>query len=478
MGKPTGFIEWERHPPEKREVALRVKDSREFILPMTTQETVKQAGRCMDCGVAFCHQGCPLGNVIPDFNEHVYAGRWRAAWEVLSSTNNFPEFTGRLCPAPCEGACVLAIDQEAVTIEHLEKEIIERAFFEGWVQPRPPAFRTGKRVAIVGSGPAGLAAAAQLNQAGHHVTVFERDDKPGGLLRYGIPDFKLEKQILDRRLALLVAEGITFRTSTDIGATIGWKQLVSDHDATLLAMGAGKPRELEVHNRNLSGVVQAMEFLEAQNRVVDGGKATTLSAAGKRVVILGGGDTGSDCLGTALRQGASEVLQVELMPAPVPQRAKENPWPQWPLIFRSSSSQDEGGTRHFARLTKHLEGADGKLVALHAVEVELQDGQLRELPGTEVRIEVELLLLAMGFVGPDRVELPVDFDGRGNVKVDAGFSTNIPSVFCAGDASRGASLIVWAIADGREAARAIDAFLVGQPSVLQTRGRDVPFGGR
>ncbi len=476
MGKPTGFMEWPRVAPGKRDKHARLADSREFTAPLGAEESMRQAGRCMDCGVPTCHQGCPLGNVIPDFNDHVFRGSWRAAWASLSSTNNFPEFTGRLCPAPCEAACVLAVDQDPVTIESLEKEIIERAFFEGWVQPRPPTSRTGKHVAIVGSGPAGLAAAAQLNQAGHQVTVYERDDKLGGLLRYGIPDFKLEKQIIDRRLAVLMAEGISFRTSVDVGGRLSWEQLAREHDATLIAIGARKARELDVPNRNLAGVVQAMDYLEAQNRVIDGGPQKGPSAAGKKVVILGGGDTGSDCLGTALRQGARDVMQVELMPAPAGQRGVQNPWPQWPMIFRSSSSQDEGGARHFAMLTKSLEGNDGQLVALHAVQVELEGGQLRELPGTEVRIEVDLLLLAMGFVGPTTV--PFEFDGRGNVKVDARFATQVPGVFAAGDASRGASLIVWAISDGREAARAIDAFLVGQPSVLQTRGRDVPFGGR
>ncbi len=492
MGKPTGFIEWPRISPAKRDKHGRIHDNREFTSPLGAEAAAKQAGRCMDCGVPTCHQGCPLGNVIPDFNDHLFHDRWRAAWASLASTNNFPEFTGRLCPAPCEAACVLAIDPaeashqgastQAVAIEYLEKEIVERAFFEGWVQPRPPSFRTGKHVAVVGSGPAGLAAAAQLNQAGHQVTVYERDDKVGGLLRYGIPDFKLEKQIIDRRVAVLIAEGISFCTGVDVGGAISWKQLAGEHHATLIAIGARKARELELPERTLSGVVQAMEFLEAQNRAVDSGRENTLSASGKRVVILGGGDTGSDCLGTALRQGARDVFQVELMPAPPLQRAQSNPWPQWPMVFRSSSSQEEGGTRHFAMLTKRLEGLDGKLVAIHAVEVELEDGQLREVAGTQKRIEVELLLLAMGFVGPDvrslSEQLQVTLDARGNVKVDPHFATNVPGVFSAGDASRGASLIVWGIADGREAARAIDSYLVGQPSLLQTRGRDAPFGGR
>ncbi len=476
MGKPTGFIEWPRALPPKRDKRERLKDSNEFTAPLGPDQSVKQAGRCMDCGVPTCHQGCPLGNVIPDFNDHVFHERWRAAWASLISTNNFPEFTGRLCPAPCEAACVLGIDQDPVAIESLEKEIIERAFQEGWVLPRPPSSRTGKHVAVVGSGPAGLAAAAQLNQAGHQVTVYEKDDQAGGLLRYGIPDFKLEKTIIDRRLLLLIAEGITFRTGIDVGGAYSWKQLAAEHDATLIAVGARKARELEVAERKLTGVVQAMDFLEAAN------KGDRDRAKGKKVIILGGGDTGSDCLGTALRQGAASVQQIELLPASPPHRVTQNPWPQWPMVFRTSSSQDEGGVRQFGLLTKSLEGKDGALTALHTVEVELRDGQLHALPGTQARLEADLLLLAMGFTGPDATtltqQLALALDARGNVKVDGRFATNVPGVFCAGDASRGASLIVWAISDGREAARAIDAFLVGQPSVLQTRGRDVPFGGR
>lgn len=459
MGKPTGFMEWERHPPHKREVALRVKDSREFILPLGPEETKRQAGRCMDCGVPFCNQGCPLGNVIPDFNEHLYAGRWRSAWEVLSSTNNFPEFTGRLCPAPCEGACVLAIDQDPVAIEHLEKEIIERAFAEGWVVPRVPVHRTGKTVAIVGSGPAGLAAAAQLNHAGHSVTVFERAEKLGGLLRFGIPDFKLEKAVIDRRLAILEAEGIGFRAGVDVGRSPTWTQLRADFDAVVIAIGAQRPRLLEVPGTELRGVMLAMDFLEAQNR------GQPASAKAKRVLVLGGGDTGSDCVGTAHRQGAASVMQVELMPAPPPSRSEKNPWPQWPLIFRTSSSQEEGGNRLFARRTTRLEGVDGQLAALHWVDV--------QHPETEERVEVDLLIQAMGFVGADGTQvteqLGVALDARGNVKVDARFAASVPGVFAGGDAARGASLIVWAIADGRELARAVDTQLTGKPSKLPSK---------
>jgi glutamate synthase (NADPH/NADH) small chain len=486
MGKTTGFMEWQRVPAPKRDKAERLGDSRELVLPLSAEEAKRQAGRCMDCGVPFCHQGCPLGNPIPEFNDAVYRGRWKEAFLALSGTNNFPEFTGRLCPAPCEAACVLSINQDPVTIEQMEKEIIERAFAEGWVRARPPTSRTGKRVAVVGSGPAGLAAAAQLNQAGHSVTVYERDDRPGGLLRYGIPDFKLEKSVLDRRLKLLEAEGVEFRCGVDVGREPGFHALREQYDAVLLAMGARRARELEVPGRELSGVVQAMEYLEHQNRVVSGlgTREPRLDAVGRRVLILGGGDTGSDCLGTALRQGAASVTQVELMPAPPSVRAEGNPWPRWPLIFRTSSSQEEGGERDFGLMTKRLEGEDGRLRALHAVRVEPQreGGALRlvEVPGSETVHEVDLLVLAMGFTGPDTgrlmEQLGLKLSPRGNVQVDARFATSADGVFCAGDASRGASLIVWALSDGREAAKAVDAYLSQGASCLPTRGKDSAFG--
>lgn len=486
MGKPTGFQEWQRVPAPKRDKKERLHDSREFVQPLAPDEAKRQAGRCMDCGVPFCQQGCPLGNPIPDFNDAVYRGRWKEAFLALSSTNNFPEFTGRLCPAPCEAACVLSIDQSPVTIEQMEKEIVERAFAEGWVQAQPPARRTGKRVAVVGSGPAGLAAAAQLNRAGHSVTVYERDDRLGGLLRYGIPDFKMEKGVLDRRLALMEAEGVVFRMGVDVGKEPGFRALREQHDGVLLAIGARRPRELEVPGRELAGVVQAMEYLEHQNRVVSG-LATLdprLDAAGKRVLILGGGDTGSDCLGTALRQGAQNVTQVELLPAPPMARAENNPWPRWPVVFRTSSSQEEGGERAFGLMTKHLSGSEGRLQKLHAVQVELQrqpDGSTRlvEQPGTEGVHEVDLLILAMGFTGPETTglqEMGIRLTPRGAVQVDARFATSVDGVFCAGDANRGASLIVWAISDGREAAKALDAWLSGVSSALPTRGRDASFG--
>ncbi len=454
MGKPTGFIEWPRELPAKRDKGSRVGDFKEFILPLAPDQVRHQAGRCMDCGVPTCHAGCPLGNLIPDFNDHVFHGRWRAAYAALARTNHFPEFTGRLCPAPCEAACVLSIDGTAVTIEQLEKEIIERAFHEGWVTARAPLPASGRQVAVVGSGPAGLAAAAELNQLGHRVTVLERADRLGGLLRYGIPDFKMEKSVIDRRLSVLEQEGVVFQTGVEVGTPAAWSALTAENDAVLVAIGSRRPRTLNVPGSELPGVVQAMTYLEESNR---GG---SMSMAGKRVVILGGGDTGSDCLGTALRQGAKSVVQVELLPAPPPGRTAANPWPEWPIVFRTSSSQEEGGTREFGLMTTRLEGVDGQLAALHTVAV---DEALHVVPGSAGRIEVDVLLLAMGFVGPEAGALVdafgVELDGRGNLKVDRRFATSVPGLYCAGDAMRGASLIVWAIADGRDAARAIDSSL-------------------
>jgi glutamate synthase (NADPH/NADH) small chain len=486
LGKVTGFLEWPRTAPVKRAKSDRLQDWTEFTQALPEETARQQAGRCMDCGVPFCHQGCPLGNLIPEFNEHVFRNRWQAAFLSLDSTNNFPEFTGRLCPAPCEAACVLAIDQDPVAIETVEKEIVERAFREGWVRARAPSFRTGKRVAVVGSGPAGLAAAAQLNQAGHTVTVYERAPALGGLLRYGIPDFKLEKWVIDRRLAVLEEEGVLFRTGVDVGKDPTFDALRASHDALVLAVGAQRPRELEVPGRELQGVVLAMDFLEAQNRRLAGQlvPVDAPSASDKRVIILGGGDTGSDCLGTALRQGAREVRQIELLPMPPRERAANNPWPQWPLVFRTSSSQEEGGQRTFGLMTRALTGRAGQLAALEALQVELQRdaaGGLRfvEVPGSDVTYPVDMVVLAMGFVGPETAalatQLSLELDARGNIRVDSVFTTTAPGVFAAGDASRGASLIVWAISDGREAARAADAFLMGQPSRLPTRGVHQPF---
>ncbi|MBX7099648.1 MAG: glutamate synthase subunit beta [Myxococcaceae bacterium] len=474
MGSPTAFLEVPRDGGHRRPVEERLNDLGEVVVPEGEAATAAQASRCMGCGVPFCTQGCPLGNPIPDFNAHIAAGRWKEAFLALSSTNPFPEFTGRICPAPCEAACTLAVNQDAVAIEHVEHELAEAAWAHGWVKPRPPKQRTGKTVAVVGSGPAGLAAAVQLNRAGHTVTVFERDEQPGGLLRYGIPDFKLDKRVITRRVEVLQAEGIGFRLGT---AVTDFGRLKAEHDAVLLAVGARRPRELDVPGRELHGVVQAMDYLDRQNRAAP---QVLTEAAGKRVVILGGGDTGSDCLGTALRQGAREVLQVELLPSPPTARAAGNPWPQWPLVFRVSSSQEEGGRREFARRTVRLEGRDGRLTGL----VWGQTGpSLEVVPGTEQLEYADLLVLALGFVGPETevltAQLGLALDARGNVKVDPRtFATSAPGVFCAGDAMRGASLVVWALSDGREAARGVDAFLRGAPSALPTRGVDKPFGGR
>jgi glutamate synthase (NADPH/NADH) small chain len=498
MGKVDGFLSWERSAPDRRPVEHRLRDWNEFYLPHAPGHAREQAGRCMDCGVPFCTQGCPLGNHIPDWNDLVYRDRWQAAYARLAATNNFPEFTGRLCPAPCEAACVLAINADAVTIEHVEKEIVEHAFEHGWVTPQPPRQRTGKHVAVVGSGPAGLAAAAQLNAVGHLVTVYESAARPGGLLRYGIPDFKLEKRIIDRRLAVLEAEGVEFRCSVKVGESPGWDELRARHDAVVIAIGAQAPRDLAVPGRELGGVHFAMDFLTRQNQAVSGevvdsgdlgpGNGGRIDVAGKRVIILGGGDTGSDCLGTALRQGAAHVLQIELLPAPPEQREARNPWPQWPLVFRTSSSQEEGGERRFALMTRRLSGQGGQLRALHAVRVEMLPRagggmDLAEVQDSETEIPVDALILAMGFTGPrtDRLveQLGVTLDARGNVATDARYATSVPGVFCAGDAHRGQSLIVWAIAEGREAARAVDAHLrAGAEPWLPARGRDAPFGGR
>jgi glutamate synthase (NADPH) small chain len=491
MGKITGFLEWQRQLPPKRDVKARLGDWKEFYLPVATDEVRQQGGRCMDCGVPFCQQGCPLGNHIPDWNDLAYRERWQDAHRRLASTNNFPEFTGRLCPAPCEAACVLSINDDPVTIEEMEKQIIERAFGEGWVQPQPPRQRTGRQVAVVGSGPAGLAAAAQLNAAGHQVTVYEAADRIGGLLRYGIPDFKMEKWVIDRRLEVMRAEGIEFRTGADVGGALSWGELRQRYDAVLIAIGARRPRDLPVPGRELSGVHFAMDYLTQQNQVVAGDEVASdarIDAAGKKVVILGGGDTGSDCLGTALRQGAEVVHQIELLPRPPDERGPGNPWPQWPMIYRTSTSQQEGGERDFALLTKRLSGEDGRVTTLHAVRIETaaRPGggmDISELPGTEIELSVDLVLLAMGFVGPetDRLseQLGVKLDGRGNVAVDERFATNVDGVFAAGDASRGQSLIVWAIADGREAAREVDSYLrAGAEPWLPTRGLSAPFGGR
>ena len=473
MGKPTGFLEHVRELPRRRPVDERRRDSLEVYDPMPRDKLRTQASRCMDCGIPFCHQGCPLGNLIPDWNDLVYRDRWQDAIVRLHATNNFPEFTGRLCPAPCEPACVLGINDAPVTIKQIEQSIVDYAWQQGWIVPEPAAEKTGKRVAVIGSGPAGLAAAQQLARVGHAVTVYERADRVGGLLRYGIPDFKMQKEQLDRRLAQMEAEGVVFRTNADVGRGIGVDVIRSESDAVLLATGSARARELEVPGRELRGVHLAMDYLEQQNRIVAGetiAEAQRIDARGKRVIILGGGDTGADCLGTTHRQGAREVLQFEIMDRPPETRGDAEPWPLWPNVYRVSAAHEEGGERIYAVLTTHLSGENGALQRLHGAQVTWSRdarGRMapRAVPGTEFVEDCELLLLAMGFVGPERAPLldalGVDVDLRGNARGDERFATNVPGVFVAGDVHRGASLIVWAIAEGRAAARHIDAQLMG-----------------
>ena len=481
MGKGTGFIEFHRDPPERRSVHDRIKDYQE-VYEIWPKESVEQQGaRCMDCGLPFCHQACPLGNLIPDWNDLVYKGNWREALIALHATNNFPEFTGRICPAPCEASCVLSINSDPVTIEHIEKAIVDHGFENGWVVPEPPAKRTSKKVAVVGSGPSGLAAAQQLNRAGHTVTVFERDEVIGGLLALGIPDFKLEKHIVNNRVDIMEAEGIEFRTNCNVGIDITGDQLKQEFDAICLAGGSTVPRRLGIEGEDLNGVHLAMDYLTQQNRINRGEESLThprISAKNKRVVILGGGDTGADCLGTAHRQGAEVVYQYEILPEPPTQRTKSNPWPLWPTIFRTSSAHEEGGLRDYSILTKSFSGKDGKLNSLKGVKVEWKPGaqgarpSMVEVEGSEFDIEVDLVLLALGFLHPQREglieQLDVDLDDRGNVKTNTDKMTNTAGVFAAGDMSRGQSLVVWAIAEGRQAAYGIDKFLMGStelPSV-------------
>ncbi|HLE19855.1 MAG TPA: glutamate synthase subunit beta [Vicinamibacteria bacterium] len=474
MGKATGFVEFRRRVAPRRPVSERLRDWKEVYLPIADDILRSQGARCMDCGVPFCHQGCPLGNLIPDWNDLVYRDKWAEGIVRLHATNNFPEFTGRLCPAPCEGSCVLAINNDPVTIKQIENALIDRAFEKGWVRPQPPATRTGKRVAVVGSGPAGLAAAQQLNRAGHSVTVLERDDRPGGLLRYGIPEFKMEKRLLDRRLRQMEQEGVLFETGVNVGVTISAHQLGEDFDAMVLAGGARQPRDLPMPGRELKGIVFAMDYLTLQNRLCEGDNVPRdpfLNAAGKHVVIIGGGDTGADCLGTAHRQGARSVTQLELLPRPPDQRdTVSNPWPLYPQIFRVSSAHEEGGERLYSISTKRFVGQEGAVRRLQSIRVEMKTGAngrltFDELPGTESEIETELVLLAMGFVGPERngllEELGVKLTERGNVWRDEKWTTSVPGVFTAGDMQRGQSLIVWAIAEGRSCARAVDAHLMG-----------------
>jgi len=483
MADPKGFLKYDRELPARRSVQERKHDWIEVYTEFSSEKLQKQAARCMDCGIPFCHSGCPLGNIIPDFNDLAYRGKWREALAELHATNNFPEFTGKLCPAPCEGACVLGINQEPVAIRRVEEALALRGWDEGWITPEPPESRTGKRVAVVGSGPAGLAAAQQLNRAGHTVTVFERDDAIGGLLRYGIPDFKMEKWVLDRRLKQMEAEGILFRAGVNVGIDITAEQLKADFDAILLTGGSTRPRDLPVPGRDLDGIHFAMDFLPQQNRKVAGSwqaDREQLSAAGKRVVILGGGDTGADCLGTVLRQGAAEVSQFEIMPRPPLERDATMPWPAYPMVLRTSSAHEEGGQRDWSISTKSFSGVDGKVTKLHAIRVELsvpdENGRRAfvEVPGSEFEVEADLVLLALGFLHPQKegllADLGVALDARGNVKTDGSYATSVEGVFAAGDMRRGQSLIVWAIAEGREAARGVDVYLTGASQLPLTHG--------
>ncbi len=478
MSKPTGFLEIPRELPQKRDPKKRINDYHEVEGDVNVDITLKQATRCMDCGVPFCHHGCPLGNIIPDFNDAVYQGNWKLAYEILISTNNFPEFTGRICPAPCEAACVLGINKPPVAIEYIEKTIIEKAFQDGNAKPRVPSTRTGKKVAIIGSGPAGLAAAAQLNYAGHRVTVFERADEVGGLLRYGIPDFKLDKQVLDRRLNLMVEEGVQFQTHTAVGENCSIKQLREDFDAVLLCTGSTVPRDLFIPGRELKGVHFAMDFLMQQNRRVAGKKnqSEEIWATGKNVVVIGGGDTGSDCVGTSNRHGAKSVTQIEIMPKPPRERTADMPWPNWPMILRTSTSHEEGCERQWSIITKEfVADGNGNLAGIKIAEVQIhhlpgKPMSFEEVVGTEKVIPCEMALLAMGFLHTQKTlpeQLGLALDERGNIK-SMGYQTSKENIFAAGDARRGQSLVVWAISEGREAARAVDRYLM-QHTALEAK---------
>ncbi len=465
MGKPTGFFEISRHDRGYEKVAERVGNYKEFVKPFAEDEVKAQGARCMDCGIPFCHTGCPVNNLIPDWNHLVFKGRWRDALNVLHSTNNFPEFTGRICPAPCEAACTLNFNDEAVTIKSIECSIVDRGWDEGWIQPELPLRKTNKKIAIVGSGPAGMAAAQQLARAGHAVTLFEKDDRAGGLLRYGIPDFKMEKYTIDRRVKQMEAEGVTFRVSCNVGVDITTAQLTKDFDAVILTGGAQVPRDLPVPGRDLVGIYFAMDFLTQNNKRVAGDTIPAkdeILATGKDVIVIGGGDTGSDCIGTSIRQGAKSVTQLEIMPRPPEHENKPLVWPYWPLKFRTSSSQEEGAARDFAVATKSFGGKDGKVTAQKVVR--LENG--KEVPGSDFDLKADLVLLAMGFIHPTHdglvKDLQVKLDPRGNVLADTlKYQTSTPKVFTAGDMRRGQSLVVWSIREGRQAAQAVDAFLMG-----------------
>jgi glutamate synthase (NADPH/NADH) small chain len=491
MGKPTGFLEFTRELPNKRSPQERVNDYKEFIEMYSPEKLNQQAARCMDCGVPFCHSGCPLGNIIPEFNDAVYRKNWQEAYDILSATNNFPEFTGRICPAPCESSCVLAINQPAITIEEIERHIIEIAFEKGLVKPHKPNIRSGKKIAVVGSGPAGLAAAAQLNYAGHTVTVFERDDAPGGLLRYGIPDFKLEKWVIDRRITLLEDEGVGFKCNADVGVNVSMNDLLREFHSIVLAGGSTIPRDLTIPGRNSKGIYFAMQFLKQQNKRISGkepvynkedvAEATEeIFANDKNVVVIGGGDTGSDCIGTSNRHKAASITQFELLPQPPADRTPLMPWPTYPMVLKTTSSHEEGAERHWALATKaFIANKEGGLKALKVVSLEWKitdDGRpahFEEIAGSEKEIPCELALLAMGFVHPQHQgminELGLDLDERGNVRAsEQSYQTNISKIFTCGDMRRGQSLVVWAISEGRECARKVDEFLMGT-SVLDSK---------
>jgi glutamate synthase (NADPH/NADH) small chain len=480
MGKPTGFLEFDRELPGTRDPKTRINDYKELYIEFEDEKTNQQAARCMDCGIPFCHTGCPLGNIIPEFNDAVYNEDWEQAIDILHSTNNFPEFTGRICPAPCEASCVLGINKPPVAIELIEKTIIEKAFSLGLVQPQKPEFRSGKKVAVVGSGPAGLAAASQLNKAGHTVIVFERSDRIGGLLRYGIPDFKMEKHIIDRRLEIMEAEGITFKTGVNIGIDLPFYTLINEVDAVVLCGGSTLPRDLNIKGRDLKGVHFAMDFLSQQNKRVAGDTISediSISAEGKHVIVIGGGDTGSDCVGTSNRHKAKSVTQIELLAKPPAARSENDPWPKYPMILRTSSSHEEGVDRQWSILTKEfISDGNGNVQALRIVDIQWEIGytgkpEFKEIEGSERDLPCDLALLAIGFVHGEtediRSKVDIEMDTRGNVNTK-NYQTNIENVFAAGDMRRGQSLVVWAITEGREAARAVDEYLMGE-SMLEAR---------